>query len=164
MSACNFNVDKTKLPKTKIKFIDSVRHYFPVPQGKKLTIPYKFINVGEHPLTIIEVQTSCGCTLAKFPDRLIENEGEGIIELEFNSTKNIGYTEVYVTVFANTEPIMMHTLIFDLNVVPDAHYTKDYEEIFDEEEIKDKDGTKKLVDGDETEQGYYIDSTEARKF
>lgn len=158
-SSCGTGVDKTKMAKTKIKFIDSVRHYYPLPQGKELTIPYKFINVGENPLTIIDVQSSCGCTVAEFPERPIAPESEGMITLTFQSTKNIGYTEVFTTVVSNAEPDGFHTLVFDLNVVPDALYTKDYEEIYTEQEKeKRKAGIEDLVDGDATEEGYYTDS------
>lgn len=159
ISSCGAGVDKTKMARTKIKFIDSVRHYYPLPQGKELTIPYKFINVGKNPLTIIDVQTSCGCTVAEFPERPIAPESEGMITLTFQSTKNIGYTEVFTTVVSNAEPEGFHTLVFDLNVVPDALYTKDYEEIYTEQEQeKRKAGIEDLVDGDDTEEGYYTDS------
>jgi hypothetical protein len=164
LQACNWNVDKTKLAKTKIKFIDSFRHYFPIPQGKKLTASYRFVNTGQHPLSIIDVQTSCGCALAEFSDRLIQPEGEGTIVVEYNSNKNLGFTEIYTTVIANTEPESMHTLVFDVHVVPDALYVKDYEEVFYKEEKKKKGGVKELVDGDETQQGYYTDSSFARQF
>ena len=58
----------------------------------------------------------------------------------------------------------MHTLHFDVHVVPDALYVKDYEEIFYKEEKKKKGAVKELVDGDETQQGYYTDSSFARQF
>ncbi|MEZ5046741.1 MAG: DUF1573 domain-containing protein [Chitinophagaceae bacterium] len=155
---CGIGVDKNTLPKTKVKFKDSLRHYFPILQGSELTIPYTFINTGKNPLTIIECQTSCGCTVAEFSTRPIEEGGEGTILLKFNSIKNIGYTEVFTTVIANTEPVGMHTLQFDVNVVPDALYTKDYEELYTIQEEKSKSSAKKLVDG-EQQQGYYTDST-----
>ncbi|MBL7753795.1 MAG: DUF1573 domain-containing protein [Chitinophagaceae bacterium] len=162
-AGCNWNVDKSKLAKTTVRFNDSTRHYFPIPQGKKLTATYRFFNTGQKPLAIIDVQTSCGCALAEYSDRLIQPEGEGTIVIEYNSDKNLGFTEIFTTVIANTEP-SMHTLHFDVNVVPDALYVKDYEEIFYKEEKKKKGGVKELVDGDETQQGYYTDSSFARQF
>jgi hypothetical protein len=110
------------------------------------------------------VQTSCGCAKAEYTERVIEADGEGTIVIKFDSYKSLGYSQVYVTVRANTEPAF-HTLIFDLNVVPDAHYTKDYEELFKEREEKEgKSNVKELVEGDETQAGYYIDSTEATTY
>lgn len=165
MSSCNWGESKENLAKTKIKFKDSVRHYFAIPQGKEQTAAFKFFNVGENPLSILEVQTSCGCAKADYPTRLIEPGGEGVIVIKFDSHKYLGYSEVFITVRANTDPVSFHTLIFDLNVVPDAHYIKDYEEVYKEREEKEGNGSvKEMVEGDETEAGYYIDSTEATTY
>jgi len=57
--------------------------------------------------------------------------------------------------------VSIHTLIFDVNTVPNALYVKDYEELYDEEqELKKKTGVENAVDGDETqaEKNYYTDS------
>ncbi len=165
ISSCGLTQNKENLAKTKVKFKDSIRHYFAIPQGKQQTAAFRFFNIGTNPLSILEVQTSCGCAKAEFPSRLIEPDGEGVITIKFDSHKNLGYSQIYVTVRANTEPIAFHTLIFDLNVVPDAHYIKDYEEVFKEREEKDGNGNVKiLVEGDESEAGYYLDSTEATTY
>ncbi len=160
-AACSIDKGKANLAKTTVHFKDSIRHYFAVPQGKDLTIPFTFYNTGQHPLAVLEVQTSCGCTKAEFPSRLIESEGQGDIVLHYNSIMNIGYTQIYVTVIMNTAPVSIHTLIFDVNTVPNALYVKDYEELYDEEqELKKKTGVENAVDGDETqaEKNYYTDS------
>ncbi len=165
ITSCGITQNKEKLAKTKIKFKDSIRHYFAIPQGKQQTAAFRFFNIGANPLSILEVQTSCGCAKAEFPSRLIEPEGEGVITIKFDSHKNLGYSQIFVTVRANTEPVAFHTLIFDLNVVPDAHYIKDYEEVFKEREEKEGNSDiKKMVEGDESEAGYYLDSTEATTY
>jgi hypothetical protein len=165
VASCNFGQSKEKLKKTTVRFKDSVRHYFALPQGKQQYAHFKFYNTGKNPLAILEVQTSCGCAVPEFPDRLIEPEGEGVISIQFDSYKYLGYSKIYVTVRANTEPAF-HTLIFDLNVVPDAHYTKDYEEVYKEREEKEgRSNVKEMVEGDETQAGYYLDdSTEATTY
>jgi hypothetical protein len=165
VASCNFGQSKEKLKKTSVRFKDSVRHYFALPQGKQQYAHFKFYNTGKNPLAILEVQTSCGCAVPEFPDRLIEPEGEGVISIQFDSYKYLGYSKIYVTVRANTEPAF-HTLIFDLNVVPDAHYTKDYEEVYKEREEKEgRSNVKEMVEGDETQAGYYLDdSTEATTY
>ena len=159
VSACNFGKSKEKLEKTSVRFKDSVRHYFALPQGKQQYAHFKFFNTGKNPLAILEVQTSCGCAVPEFPDRVIEPDGEGVISIQFDSHKYLGYSKIYVTVRANTEPAF-HTLIFDINVVPDAHYTKDYEEVYkDREEKEGRSNVKEMVEGDETQAGYYLDET-----
>ena len=46
-------------------------------------------------------------------------------------------------------------LKFDVNVVPDADYTRDYEELY--QEFNTKNGiVREMVDGKESELGYYV--------
>ncbi len=164
-TACNTQGSKEKLVKTRVRFKDSVRHYFAIPQGKEQTAAFKFFNVGKHPLAVLEVQTSCGCAEVEYPDRLIQPDGEAYIIVKFDTYKYLGYSQVHVYVRMNTDPIETHVLIFDLNVVPDAHYVKDYEEIYKEREEKEGRGSiKEMVEGDETQAGYFIDSTEATTY
>ncbi len=118
---------------TSMKIEDPVRHYSPIMQGVKQNISVKVSNTGSEPLLLKNVFPSCGCTIAKFPDHAIAPGNDAAIELEYDSNKNTGYTRVYTTITANT-PEKAHTVFFDINVVPNSHYTKDYEEInFDNE-------------------------------
>lgn len=162
LSACNFGNSKKTLPKTRVHFQDSDRHYFAIPQEKELVVPFRYFNIGENPLAILEVQSSCGCAKVEYPDRLIEPEGEGVITVTYDSYKNIGYSQVFITVIMNTEPRTMHTLIFDLNIVPDEGFTTDYEKTYEKyKEADEAGGVKELVEGDAGEQGYYTDSSAA---
>ena len=46
-------------------------------------------------------------------------------------------------------------LKFDVNVVPDADYTRDYEELY--QDFNTKNGiVREMVDGKESELGYYV--------
>ena len=46
-------------------------------------------------------------------------------------------------------------LKFDVNIVPDADYTRDYEELY--QDFNTKNGiVREMVDGKESELGYYI--------
>ena len=47
----------------------------------------------------------------------------------------------------------MVKLVFDVNVVPHADYTRDYEELY-KEEVERSALVRGLVDGDESEKGY----------
>lgn len=148
--------------KTTIDIEDPVRHYYPILQGQKQNITVKIKNTGEHPLKIFKVLPSCGCLLVKFTDNAIAPGNEGLLEMEYNSTKNIGKVALHTTFVANTKD-HYHTVYFDLNVVPDALYTKDYEELYHIEQEK-KGGLQELVEGKTNERGYLVDSTEVRKF
>lgn len=143
--------------KTTIEVVDNNRHYYPVLAGQKLDIVFPIKNTGNNPLVISDVITSCGCLVSKKSSIEAIPEGdERLLILEYNSAKNVGFVEHYITLFGNFEGTDMYEIKFDVNVVPSAHYTKDYEELYQEE--KDKDGNiKSFVDGDENNKGYYMD-------
>jgi len=78
-----------------------------------------------------------------------------MLTLSYNSAKNVGYVKHYITLYGNFENAVLKELIFDINVVPNAMYTKDYEELYTEE-INANGGVKRFVDGDENNKGYYM--------
>lgn len=155
LSSCNFrkpDIDRVK--RTKMEVIDPDRHYYPILRGSELTAAYKFYNRGDEPLIIYDVQASCGCIEIDFPETSIGKDDFGFIVLDYDSAKNIGYVEFFVTILANTEGDVFTTIKFDLNVVTSAHYTQDYEEIYLRRRKENLGGE---VDGDLTQQGYYLD-------
>lgn len=140
--------------RTKIEFLDPDRHYYPILRGSELTASYKFWNRGDTPLIIYEVQASCGCLDIDFPTGSIGKDDFGFITVDYDSAKNIGFVEFYITIVANTENDIFNTIKFDVNVVTSPHYTQDYEEIYLRRRKEKLVGE---VDGDLTQQGYYID-------
>lgn len=114
---------------TTLTIEDPVRHYYPIAQGVKQKISIKVSNTGKEPLKIFKVLPSCGCTIATFPESAIAAGEDAFIDLEYDSTKNIGHAGIYTTIVANTKE-HYHDIFFDINVVPDALYTKDYEELY----------------------------------
>jgi hypothetical protein len=145
-----------------IKIEDPYRKYYPVVQGQKLKILINIENTSDVPLRISNVLPSCGCTTAKFP-KVIGARGFGIIEMEYNSIKNIGYVGFHTTIVANTKE-KSHTFFFETNVVSDALYTKDYEELYEIQKQEEKGSIQEMVDGAANVKGYIIDETEKRKF
>ncbi|PQJ76083.1 hypothetical protein BTO13_01415 [Polaribacter gangjinensis] len=133
---------------------DPERHYYPILRGSELDVAYKFYNRGTEPLIIYEVQASCGCIEVDYPTGSVGQDDFGFITLNYDSAKNIGYVEFYITIIANTEKDIFTTVKFDLNVVTSPHYTQDYEEIYMERRRQKLAGE---VDGDLTKQGYYVD-------
>jgi|TARA_R110002126_G_scaffold258482_1_gene401444 hypothetical protein len=146
--------DLDKVRKTKMEIENPERHYYPILRGSELTAAYKFYNRGNEPLIIYDVQASCGCIDIEYPSGSIGKDDFGFITLDYDSAKNIGYVEFYVTIVANTEKDVFTTIKFDLNVVTSPHYTQDYEEIYLQRRKENLGGE---VDGDLTQQGYYID-------
>jgi hypothetical protein len=157
LSSCEFRKPSLEnVKRTKMEIEDPERHYYPILRGSELNVAYKFYNRGVEPLIIYEVQASCGCIEVDFPTGSIGQDDFGFITLDYDSAKNIGYVEFYITIIANTEKDIFTTIKFDLNVVTSPHYTQDYEEIYMERRKEKLAGE---VDGDLTQQGYYVDFT-----
>lgn len=160
LASCDFRKpDIENVAKTKMEVIDPERHYYPILRGSELTASFKIYNRGDEPLIIYDVQASCGCIEIDFPSTSIGKDDFGFITLDYDSSKNIGFVEFYVTIRANTDKDVFTTIKFDVNVVTSPHYTKDYEEIYfkkREEKLANE------VDGDLTQQGYYTDDQDTR--
>lgn len=145
--------------KTTIEIEDNNRHYYPILAGQQKDIAFKIKNTGKNPLVVTDIITSCGClnteqglgaTFTVPPNK------ERILTLSYNSAKNIGYVKHYITLYGNFEDMPFQELVFDINVVPNAMYTKDYEELYTDK-INEEGGFKRFVDGDESNKGYYMD-------
>ena len=158
ISSCDLRrPDLETVDRTKMEVLDPERHYYPILRGSELTAVYKLYNRGNQPLIIYDVQASCGCIEVDYPSGSIGKDDFGFIIVDYDSAKNIGYVEFFITILANTEKDVFTTVKFDLNVVTSPHYTQDYEEIYLDRRKEKLAGE---VDGDLTQQGYYIDETE----
>lgn len=141
--------------KTTIEIVDAERHYYSVLRGQDLDVVYQILNTGKNPLFINSIKTSCGCVLVeKSSFKVLPSGGKGFIRIKYDSSKNIGYVKHYVSIYGNLESELPIEASFDVHVVPNALYTRDYEEIY-----KSKHGDRTLVDGLENELGYYMDDT-----
>lgn len=155
---CNINPDKSKLPKTTLRVIDSIKHYYPIRHKKEIDLVYKVLNTGQNPLAIFNVEASCGCTIPEIPKGPIQAGKIGIINIKYISEGLFGYNKHYVTFESNTPPFTKHTLIFDVVVVADEFGYGDGFDYRYEAGQNSKSALEEAVDGDETEQGYYTDS------
>lgn len=151
-----FTSCKKEVRPTSMTIKDSIRHYYPIKQGQQLDIMFTVTNTGDAPLIISEMQPSCGCIiLDKSSHIIIPEKGIRQFKATYNSIKNIGEVEHRIRFFGNMLPSGKAELKFDVNVVPDADYTRDYEELF--QEFNAKNGiVKEAVDGKESELGYYV--------
>lgn len=149
-------VEKELEPAT-VEIKDQIRHYYPVIQGEMLGIIYEFENTSENPLFIQEVQTTCGCLVPMddLPITVLPNK-TGYLNLRFNSIKNSGYVHHYVWCYGNFADSTYRELQFDTNVVPNADYTRDYEQLW-HEKTNNTGSMRDFVDGESSEKGYYTD-------
>lgn len=146
-----------KVQYTTVEIKDPVRHYYPILQGQELTVMIRIQNKGKVPLVVKDIQPSCGCIVLESdhemvvpPDRFM------FVTLRYDSRKNVGKVEHSVRFWGNISPEGWTEMRFDVNVVPDASYHHDYEELFDKSESAHK--LKDFVEGmGEHGLGYYTD-------
>lgn len=151
-----------KLPMTTMLIQDSIRHYYPLVQGTDLTLVVRVANVGSTPLVINDIQPSCGCVVVDPEENNVVPPGkEKLFTLTFRSEKYSGYVRHTIRFFGNILPKGMADLVFDLNVVTPALGSPDYEEQHkDRTEFDIAAGIKTLVDGKESQRGYWTDDQE----
>ena len=86
VTSCNYKENLVD-----VTIIDPVRHYYPIVQGQKLNIVVKLENKSDFPFKISDVLISCGCIILKKGTlEVIPAQSTGIIELTYDSNKNIG--------------------------------------------------------------------------
>ena len=153
LTLCGCN--KELLP-AEVIIIDPARHYYPVVQGEMMGVNYEIENISDNPLFIQEVQTTCGCLIARddLPIVVLPHK-KGFVHLDFNTIKNSGYAEHFIYLYGNFKDGNMVELQFDTNVVPQADYSRDYEQLW-KEQSKDVVKQRTRDDGTYDVKGYYI--------
>ena len=148
-----------KVSYTEVLISDPVRHYYPILQGQHLRIVARLTNVGNVPLVIRDIQPSCGCIIVGVRREVIVPPGRFMyLTLDYDSKKNVGKVEHAVRIWGNIAPKGMAEMRFDINVVPDANYQHDYEELYEHDKPTDK-SLRDIVQGmgRETGLGYYVE-------
>jgi hypothetical protein len=89
---------------TIVAIIDSVYDFGKVNEGEMVEHRFQFKNTGSKPLTIINAQASCGCTVPEKPEEPIQPGAIGFIKVKFNSDKRPGEARKTITVTSNARP------------------------------------------------------------
>lgn len=90
----------------KIEFNNDVIDYGEIAKGSDGVRTFEFTNVGDAPLVISNVKSSCGCTVPSKPDGPIAPGESSAIQVKYD-TKRIGPIRKTVTVYSNAdEPII----------------------------------------------------------
>lgn len=146
---------KKQLQPTSVEIKDPIRRYNAIKQGEDLIISFQVWNTGPHPLVIKEIQTSCGClTTAEDSKIFVPVDGKRKIQFKYNSTKNIGLVSNTIWIYGNIIDKGVAKMKFYVNVVPDADYTRDYEQLYEQYNLKNG-VVKEAVDGKASERQYY---------
>lgn len=147
-----------KLEPAEVIVIDPVRHYYPIIQGEKLSVVFEMENISDNPLFTQEIQTSCGCLVPKdeLPIVILPHRN-GFVSLDYNTIMNNGWVNHYVYCYGNFQDTTAIVMQFDTNVVPSADYTRDYEQLWMEQE-KLTPSVPSIINGSISSKSYYIDS------
>jgi hypothetical protein len=86
----------------KMEFKTETIDYGKISKGSDGVRVFEFTNVGDQPLVITDVKSSCGCTVPKKPDGAIAAGATSTIEVKYD-TKRVGPIRKTITVYSNAE-------------------------------------------------------------
>lgn len=89
---------------TSVEIIDSSYNFGKITSGEKVEYNFRFKNVGQKPLVIINATASCGCTVPEKPEAPIMPGEIGHIKVVFNSAGKSGHQEKSIVVSSNANP------------------------------------------------------------
>lgn len=84
------------------KFVSETHDFGKITQGKPVTYEFKFTNVGNQPLIISNVESTCGCTVPEYTKTPIKKGESGSIKVTFNAAVASPFTKG-VTVKSNAK-------------------------------------------------------------
>ena len=96
--------------KAEFKFEEETHDFGKVPQGKPVSFVFKFKNIGEEPLIISAVESTCGCTVPNVEPKQgtpIKKGESGSVTLTFNAAVAAPFNK-FVKITSNaTTPLKM---------------------------------------------------------
>ena len=84
------------------KFEKEVIDYGKIVQNSERIRVFEFINIGNSPLIITRVLSSCGCTIPKKPEQPIMPGEKGKIEVSYDTSRLGGFSKA-ITIFSNAK-------------------------------------------------------------
>ena len=65
------------------KFEKESHDFGKIPLTKPVSVEFKFTNIGDEPLIITKVETTCGCTVPTYTKTPIKKGGAGVISVTY---------------------------------------------------------------------------------
>ena len=84
------------------KFESEVIDYGKVPLGSEGIRVFEFTNVGDAPLIIKDVGSTCGCTVPTKPEKPVMPGEKGQIEVSYDTKRPGGFTKT-ITIMSNAK-------------------------------------------------------------
>ena len=88
----------------RLTFAETAWDFGELREGKSVEHDFQFTNTGRVPLLIADTRTTCGCTVADYPEQPIPPGEGGTITVRFDSSNKRGRQEKPVEIIANTYP------------------------------------------------------------
>lgn len=84
------------------KFDAETINYGSITQGSEGKRLFEFTNIGDAPLIIKNIKSTCGCTIPKKPEKPIMPGEKGKIEISYD-TKRLGGFSKAITIYSNAK-------------------------------------------------------------
>lgn len=84
------------------KFETEIIDYGKIGHGSDGKRVFEFTNIGDEPLIITKVKSSCGCTIPKKPEQPIMPGKKGKIEVSYDTKRTGGFYKA-ITIFSNAK-------------------------------------------------------------
>jgi hypothetical protein len=84
------------------KFEQEIINYGKIAKGENGEKTFVFTNIGDKPLIIKDIKSSCGCTVPKKPESPIMPGNKGEIKVSYD-TKRLGGFAKAITIFSNAK-------------------------------------------------------------
>ena len=84
------------------KFEKETINYGKIAQGSEGTRTFEFTNIGDAPLIIKEIKSTCGCAVPKKPEKPIMPGKKGQIEVSYDTNRPGGFSK-QITVMSNAK-------------------------------------------------------------
>ena len=108
-------------PRGHASFEDTAFYFGQINDGEKVQHVYRFTNTGEGPMSIANVQASCGCTTPQWTKEVIPPGGEGSITATFDSNGKGGtdnpLVEKSINVVFDNADNNLETLLFRAHIL-----------------------------------------------
>ncbi len=95
-----------------IEIYDTLENYSPV-----YNFTFKFFNEGETPIEIIEIKTSCSCTVPTLDKKIFQPNESGEIKGILNIGNRVGLQKNEITVYTNDISKRKQKLFLNVNVI-----------------------------------------------
>lgn len=96
--------------KAEFKFEEETHDFGKVPQGKPVSFVFKYTNVGDEPLIITAVESTCGCTVPSVEPKQgtpVQKGEKGTITLTYNAAVAAPFNK-FVKISSNSKtPLKM---------------------------------------------------------